>query len=139
MVHALEMTHSLLRPGGLLIDIHPTGDHPQVEVHVAGEVRLAGLIDELDDFAEYLQADQALAEVNSRGLFRLEREAFFPFLYHAANITALADFIAAEWSDAVLHEETIQQASQLLEEPGDGREIVLREPIRITRFRAIAP
>ena len=138
MVHALEVTHSLLKPGGLLIDIHPTGQHPLVEAHVDGEVRFAGVVDELDDFEEYFKADQALADVNSRGLFLLEREAFFSFLYHAPTIAELADFIAAEWSDAVLHEETIEQARQLMGEPGDGRKIVVREPVRITRFRASA-
>jgi len=136
MVHALEITHSLLKPGGLLIDIHPTSEHPLVEAHVDGEVRLAGYIDELDNFEKYFKADEALAEVNSRGLFLLEQEGFFSFLYHAPTIAELADFIAAEWSDAILHEETIKQARQLMGEPGGGREIVVREPIRITRFRA---
>jgi hypothetical protein len=137
MVHALEITHSLLKPGGLLIDMHPTGEHPRVEVHIGGEILLAGLIDESDHFQEYFQADQALAEATRLGLFRMEQERFFPFLYHAATVTEMADFITAEWCDAVLHDETLQKAEALLGKPVDGREVVVREPIRITLFRAL--
>jgi hypothetical protein len=136
MVHALETTHSLLKTNGMLIDIHPTGEPPQVEVHADGEVRLAGYLDETDDFVEYFEADDALAEVTGRGLFVLEREGLFTFMQHAVNIRALADFLEAEWSDAVLHQETIDRAAELMGEPEEGREIVLRETVRIARFRA---
>jgi hypothetical protein len=41
----------------------------------------------------------------------------------------------------VLHEETIERAGELMGEPGEGaggrREIVLREFVRIARFRVI--
>jgi hypothetical protein len=47
---------------------------------------------------------------------------------------------AAEWLDAVLHEETIECAAELMGERGEGagdrREIVLREIVRIARFRS---
>jgi hypothetical protein len=43
MVHALEIIHSLLKPDSLLIDIHPTGQHPRVEVHAGGEIQLTEL------------------------------------------------------------------------------------------------
>jgi hypothetical protein len=138
MVHALEITHGLLKPGGLLIDIHPTNQPPQVEVHLDGEVQLAGHVDDRDNFVDYILADQALAAVNDQGLFCLEREKFFPFLYHAATLTEMTDHIAAEWSSAVLPEEVLARAGQLIGQPGKGKEIVIREPIRITRFRALA-
>lgn len=136
MVHALETTHSLLKAGGLLIDIHPNGEPPHIEVHADGEVRLAGYLDETDDFVEYFEADDALAQVTGRGLFELEREGLFTFMQHAATIRTLADFLEAEWSDSLLHEETIQRAAELMGEPEEGREIVLRETVRIARFRA---
>jgi hypothetical protein len=136
MVHALETTHSLLKAGGVLIDIHPNGEPPLIEVHTDGEIRLAGYLDETDDFVEYFEADNALANVIGRGLFELEREGLFTFMQHALTIKALSDFLEAEWSDAVLHEETIERATELMGEPREGREIVLRERVRIARFRA---
>jgi hypothetical protein len=136
MVHALEIIHGLLKLGGLLIDIHPNGEPPPIEAHVGGEVRLAGYLDETDDFEEYFKADDALADVTGRGLFVLEREGLFIFMTHASTIMELADYLEAGWSDSVLHEETIERATELMGEPGDGREIILRESVRIARFRA---
>lgn len=137
-MHALEIVHSLLKPEGVLIDIHPNGEPPPIEVHMGGESMLAGYLDETDDFEEYFKADEALAEVTARGLFVLEREGQFTFMTHASTITELADFILAEWSDSVVHEETIERANALMGEAGDGKEVALRERARIARFRALA-
>ncbi|MCK4975429.1 MAG: hypothetical protein KAS36_00695 [Anaerolineales bacterium] len=136
MVHALEITHDLLKEGGLLLDIHPSGEPPRIEARVGEKVSVAGYLEETDGFVEYFNADDALADVTGRGLFALEREGLFTFMLHASTIVALADFLEAEWSDSVLHEETIELATELMGEPGEGREIVLRESVRIARFRA---
>jgi hypothetical protein len=136
MVHALEITHGLLKAGGLLLDIHPTGEPPRIEAHVGGIVRVAGYLGETDGFVEYFNADDALTEVIGRGLFTLEREGLFTFLTHSSTIKELVDFLEAEWSDSVLYEETIERASELMGEPGEDREIVLSEKVRIARFRA---
>ena len=74
--------------------------------------------------------------MTGRGLFKLERGGLFTFMKHASTIMALADFLEADWSDHVLHEETIERAAELMGEPGEDREIVLRESVRIARFRA---
>jgi hypothetical protein len=136
MVHALEITHGLLKAGGLLLDIHPTGEPPRIEAHVGGIVRVAGYLGETDGFVEYFNADDALTEVIGRGLFTLEREGLFTFLTHSSTIKELVDFLEAEWSDSVLYEETIERAAELMGEPGEDREIVLSEKVRIARFRA---
>jgi len=136
MVHALEITHDLLKPDGLLIDIHPSGNPPLIEVHVGREVQLAGYLEETGDFVEYFEAHDALTDVTGRGLFELEREGLFTFMLHAPTIMALADHLEAEWSDAVLRDDTIERAAELMGEPGEGREIVLRESVRIARFRS---
>jgi hypothetical protein len=135
MVHALEIIHGLLKKDGLLIDIHPNGEPPPIEVHVAGEVLLAGHLEEEADFVEYFEADGALADVTARGLFKMEREGLFTYMTHASTITALTDYLEAEWSGAVLPEKTIEQVVALMDEPGEGREIVLRESVRLSRYR----
>lgn len=136
MVHALEITRDLLKQGSLLIDLHPSGQPPTIEAHVDGQLLLAGQVQETNDFVEYFQADAALADVTARGLFALERMELFPYLLHAPTVTAMADYIDAEWSDAVLVEAVIDRAKALLGQPGEGREIVAREIIRIGRYRA---
>jgi hypothetical protein len=136
MVHALEITHGLLKAGGLLLDIHPSGEPPRIEARVGEKVRVAGYLEETDGFVEYFQADDALTEVTERGLFTLEREGLFTFMTHTSTIKELVDVVEAEWSDSVLHEETIERAAELMGDPGEDREIVLRERVRIARFRA---
>ena len=136
MVHALEMVHSLLKKDGLLIDIHPTGQPPQVEAHVGEEIHLAGRLQETDNFLENnIQASAALEAVTGSGLFVLERHGLFTFLTHAPTSTALADHLAAEWSEPLLDEEPIERAGGLMGQPGDDKEIVLREIVHIARLR----
>jgi hypothetical protein len=135
MVHALEIIHSLLKKDGLLIDIHPNGEPPPIEVHVAGEVLLAGHLEEAGDFVEYFEAGGALADVTARGLFELEREGLFTYMTHAPTIMALTDHLAAEWSDAVVPEKAMERAAALMSEQGEDSEIVLREIVRLSRYR----
>jgi hypothetical protein len=136
MVHALEITHGLLKKGGLLIDIHPSGEPPPVEVHVGGKVLLAGHLGEKDNFVEYFQADDALTDVTGRGLFKLERHELFPFMTHAPTIAALTNFLETEWSDAILPEDVLERLAEMMGEPGEEKEIVVREIVRISRYRA---
>ena len=136
MVHALEIVHNLLKRGGLLVDIHPIGHPPSAEVHAAGKVLLAGHLDEESGFFDYYAADNALADVTARGLFELERQGLFPFLMHAPNITALLDFLEDEWSDAIVPEKVAGRLADLMAGPGEGKEIVVREIVRIARYRA---
>jgi hypothetical protein len=139
MVHALEITHSLLKPGGLLIDIHPTSQPPRLEVHLDGEVWLAGYVGDRDNFIDYIQADQALLQVEARRLFHLERQKHFSFLHHADTIPEMLEYLAAEWSSAFFPPETLARAENLMGQPRQGVEIVIREPVRITRFSAMTP
>ena len=139
MVHALEITRSLLKSDGLLIDIHPTGQPSQIEAHIDGEIHLAGPVREAGNCEKYFDASNALKDVTGRGLFELEREGRFVFLLHAPTIQALSDHIEAEWSDTSVSEKTFEQAGRLLGEPGEGAvdrsEIILREFVHIARFR----
>lgn len=136
MVHALEQTHGLLKKGGLLIDIHPSGKPPPIEVHVDGEVLLAGYLEEKGGFVEYLEADAALVSVTRRGLFELEREGMFPFKTHASSVVALTDYFEAQWSDAVLPEDVMGRLVALMAKSGRAKEVVVREDVRIARYRS---
>ncbi|UCG25768.1 MAG: hypothetical protein JSW55_07205 [Chloroflexota bacterium] len=120
----------------MLIDMHPNGEPPPIEVHVAGEVLLAGHLQETNDFVEYYQADGALADVTARGLFELQRDELFQFMTHAPTIKALTDYLEANWSDAVVPEGAMARAAALMGEPDEGKEIVVREYVRLSRYRS---
>jgi hypothetical protein len=135
MVHALEKVHRLLRPGGILIDIHPDGAPPPIDVLIDGHATRVGYLQESSGFVEYYQADDALAEIVRRGLFVLERAETFDFFTHVDTIAELSDYLAAEWSGAILPEAVTWRADKLLSAPGKQKQVILCEVVRITRLR----
>ena len=92
MVHALERIHQLLEPDGRLIDIHPSGEPPPIEVRVGQRATVVGWMKETDDFIEYAQAAAALSQVIERGWFDFERKGTFEFATHADSVSALREY-----------------------------------------------
>lgn len=138
MVHALVKIHDLLQPTGALVDIHPLAEPPSIQVRVAGEIHDAGWLRETDDYIEYEQADQALAQVIERGLFVLERRARFSFTTHAASLRELQQHLEDEWQDAFIEESTARSIEDLLRTRERDKEILLRETVQIARLRPVA-
>ena len=137
MVHALEIIHRLLRPHGKLIDIHPVGEPSPVEVRVGRQTTLVGRLTETDDFVEYGQADAALAQAVQRRLFVLEREATFPFITHADSMSELREYLAKEWKDAILDDQTARKAEALLAGPERDKELLVHDRIHILQLSDI--
>ena len=135
MVHALEKIHQLLEPNGRLIDIHPTGDPPPIGVRIGQQTIAVGWMNETDDFIEYAQASEALAQVVRRGLFVVEREGTFEFVSYADSVSEWREYLAKEWKDAILDAAAAAKAEELLSVPESDRELILREQVRIARLR----
>ena len=137
MVHALEIIHRLLAPGGLLIDIHPTGQPPPIVVRTAGNELPAGYLQETDDFIEYNQADQAIREAIRQGWFEIDEAGEFQFTTHADNLDEMVAFLAVEWKDAVITAETAAAIDVLFREYPGQKEIIITECISIARYRRL--
>lgn len=136
MVDALEKAHTLLRPGGQVVDIHPDGEPPPIVVRLGEETHLAGWLREEDDYVEYAQADAALATVVARGLFGWEAQSDFLFTTHAASIAELRAYLTQTWEDAIIDEGVAARATELLRSaPLTDKEVVLRQRIKIGRLR----
>ena len=92
MVHALEEVHRLLKPAGILIEIHPAVDAPPyVEVRSNGQLFFSEG-DPVFDYEEDLrQADAAVTTVLDRGLFVLEDRRRFELLTYAASVKEMRD------------------------------------------------
>ena len=136
MVHALEQIHTLLNPGGYLIDIHPNGElveflYPQDE----GE-QFIGYMQETDDYIEYHQANDALEATVVTGLFEVVKSGEFEFLTHADSFDELKTFLEENWSDSIITEDVIANARRLEEEHGK-RKVLLREQVRIGLLKAL--
>jgi hypothetical protein len=137
MVHALEKIHQCLKPEGGLIDIHPSGLPPTIEVWVGEQTTPIGWMKETDDFVEYGQASGALAQAVERGWFAVEREGSFEFTTRAGSVVELRDYLAKEWKDAILEESVAAKAEALLGAQTHDSGLMVREQIRIARLRLL--
>jgi hypothetical protein len=135
MVHALEKIHELLQPDGRLIDIHPSGEPPPIEVCIGQRATVVGWMKETDDFIEYAQASAALSQAVECGWFDVERKGVFEYVTQADSVSDLRDYLAKEWKDAILDEAVAVRAEQLLGTVEHDKGLIVREPIRIARLR----
>ncbi len=135
MVHALDRIRQLLQPDGRLIDIHPSGEPPPIEVRIGQQVTVVGWMRETDDFIEYAQASAALSQAVECGWFDVERQGTFEFSTHADSVADLREHLAKEWKDAILDEAVAARAEQLLNTVERDKGLMVREQIRIARLR----
>lgn len=135
MVHALETVHSLLKPEGRLIDIHPSGEPPAFIVRSGEHDEIAGWLQEKDEFIEYQQAEAALTQAVREQWYTLEQQSAFIFNNYAETFAELNAYLTANWSDAVILPETVAHAEALQKTAQGKSEVLLREHVRIARFR----
>ena len=135
MVHALEKIQQLLKPDGILLDIHPTNEMAAIAVRLREQLIPAGWLNESDDYVEYEWADEALHHAVDDGRFELERMGTFEFVWHANSMAELRDYLAEEWKNALIDDVTAMRIEQLLKLPVREREILVSEAIRIARYR----
>jgi hypothetical protein len=137
MVHALEQVHFLLKPDGLLIDIHPTPEPPPIEVRLGRDVYTVGWVREVDDYCEYVAADEALETAVSRHLYTWQKQGTFAFTTYADTILNLRDHLAKTWTDAIIDEDVIRRTQDLMQTPEPDKEVILREVIKIARLEPV--
>jgi hypothetical protein len=135
MVHALEKIHELLKPEGILLDIHPTNEPAALAVRLREQIIPAGWVNETDDYVEYEWADEAVNHVVNNGRFALERRGTFEFVWHADAMIELRAYLADEWKDAIIDDVTAMRIEELLKLPVQDKEILISEAIRIARYR----
>jgi hypothetical protein len=110
MVHALEVVHGTLRPGGILLDIRPERVHPWLYA-VDGEALTAlGEIDDDYRMGTLRAAQVALDTEIAAGRYALERELTFMFAYHYPTADDWLAHMATDWSSAVISPELAARA-----------------------------
>lgn len=127
-MHALESIHTALRPGGLLLDVRPAPQHPQVEIArgstMGGDTRWTplGRVDESLRFETLQMADNALQHLIDGGRFIRERAETFIFIYHFDRVETWLAFMSKSWNTGKLSDEVIARASEeQAREPGEIR------------------
>ena len=137
MVHALEKISQLLKPDGILLDIHPTNEPAAIAVRLREQPVLAGWVNESDDYVEYEWADEAINTVVNSGLFEQEQSGTFEFVWHADSMKDLRACLAEEWKDAIIDDVTAMRVEELLQSHVRDKEILLSEAIGIARYRRL--
>lgn len=132
-MRALRNIHSALRPGGLLLDIHPEPKHPWLVAQVDAQTIPVGQLDESFRIGTVRFARAALQEVSDNGLFVFERETTFVFIYHFADVDAWLGHMAGHWASAGIPADMAKRARELLA-TGKGELRIPRE-IHAARLR----
>jgi len=145
MVHALEEIHRLLKPPGVLIDIHPMCESSPIEIHQSGKIDLVGDLSVPQWCVDYQQADKALNEIVQRGLFATELESVFDSLTHYYSVAEMrtslrgsVDKYARESEpvgESLAHVEALAaRAEELMPAAISGAELIVRERTHISRL-----
>jgi hypothetical protein len=135
MVHALETVHTLIKPGGFLLDIHPGLDKAWVEAKVNGKEYYLDVLEETDDYIEYGQANNALVQAVKQGLFTMDEAGKFEFVIHAGTMKEMRQFLTENWKDALLNESIDGKAREYYSKAVKKYEVLLRQEILIARYK----
>ena len=148
MVHALEEIHRLVKPDGILIDIHPVVESSHVEIHQGGKLDVAGSFTVRQWCIDYEQADEALTEVIQRGLFAVEREGIFDSLTHYDSVAEMRTSLKESIDKFARDSQSIDEAApdaeaiaaraeEMMQAAAPGAELIVRERAHISRLRPI--
>ena len=132
MVHALKKVHSLLKRGGVMIDMQEIPYWRWLGVLSPDGLRLIKSHVGRLKFEHNRKAFRAMSQIIDDGLFALEDERTFDAFTHADSTDDLFEFYTAPPD-----EETIQSLNELLEKGGEGAKVVVRQPTRMVLLRAI--
>jgi len=145
MVHALEETQRLLKLDGVLVNIIPVPEGYFIEVHHDGRILFAERKRETCS-EDVLQAEAAIKQTLDRGLFAIDKKEEFDFLIYGSSVSELRAYweeqnayeVEPKAKDALAREEYLYaQAEEILDELGEGAEVVIRERVRIARIRPV--
>jgi len=145
MVHALQETRRLLKPGGVLVNILPVPEGYFIEVHHDGRILFSERKRETCS-EDVLQAEAAIRQVLDHELFVIDQKDEFDFLTYGSSVSE----VRAYWEEQNAYEEEPKakdilvreeylyaQVEEILEELGEGAEVAFRERVRIERLRPL--
>jgi hypothetical protein len=145
MVHALAEARRLLKPAGLLVDIHPLPDPPLLAVMREGTCVFSEVCPSQGAEA-YRLADQAIDEAVQRRQFARKQSTVFDFLTYAPSAAALDDYLTmisafdqepGDPGAERLWAKLFARADEAAGVATSGVEVILREKARMTSLRPL--
>lgn len=136
MVDALSRIHRALRPGGVLVDLHPQPTNSQLEVWLGDRIEQLGHLNEEDDIRDILEARLRLDRVEEEGWYATERRRAFDLLLHFPGVDDWLAYRTEKEAASEVPEDLVSRARHLLS--GSEGELVIREPVRASALRRLA-
>jgi hypothetical protein len=130
MVDALKRAHRIVRPDGVVLDVHPTSAYALLEVgsHVIGTVSPG------DAPERHQAATDAVATAIARGWFSCADTVEFAFLTYGDSIDELREYLTDNWRDTTIDAATVAHARAALQSRA-GLKPAVREHVRIAKLR----
>ena len=137
-MHVLRQIHKALRPGGVLLDIHPQPKDVRIEVVSANRSTPIGTLDGSEDHHSIRKARKRLLAVQREGPFRLEGRRTFDLRIYHESVEAWLEFHRDQGYGCIseLPPEVLRRTRRALR--SEGGEIVLIEPVRASALIRIA-
>ena len=110
MVDALRRVHEMVKPQGVVVDLHPTADRA---VLLVGDV-VAGVVESDAGARRHQSATDAIAVAVDNGWFAVEEPSTFDFLTWGDTVDELCDYVLAHWRDTAIAPATMARARALL-------------------------
>lgn len=134
MVHALQSTRKLLKPRGILVNIHDLPAPCLVEVRTTHSSHKVGWLVDRQGFANVRAAFDALAQVVSERIYTLEDERQFAYRVYLDGLAELETWLAEWWSSAVLSDGITSQIREHEKGAGGAVTIMLDVQARVTQL-----
>lgn len=148
MALAVAEAHRILRPGGLLLDIHPAGAPVQLEAWVrrrehlsttgedpAAHERVAlGPFEADDGLEDFTASTAALAAAASQGFTALETLTF-DYRYFFDDLDELTDYLEENEELDLASEALLERALLALEAATTPARLVLAQPVIVSRLQ----
>ena len=133
-MHALESVRKILRPGGLLINVHDLPLSHVIEAESDQRFTKVGWLLDKEDYIAERSAFNALTQAVERGLFVLDDEEEFKFNIHLDGLHELEDLLADNWQSSMIPERTLLRIKEFGKSA--PAKIVLHVPTRMTKLIA---
>lgn len=134
-MHALEEVRRVVQKDGWLLDIRPMASKPPLELAFGDEIQFAG---EIDDSAWVLDEElvnDALEIVFARGDFLKERVGRFKLSTYWDTLDEFASWADENWDDVLIPENTLENATKIMEQDERKFKIRVTYTMLIGRYR----
>ncbi len=137
MVHALEKCHTLLKPGGCLVDIHALTNPPLIEIQSENGLINAGPLLDSSNFERFRQAFEAIETVADSHLFALDFKKSAGYQIHIDSYKSFQDWLAEQWDTSYLPPSTDKVIKDSMSAGGGASRLVVTKKAQVTILRAL--